>query len=48
MVDAFRLSTDTDGADRILKCVLNGLVLLVHHDTFGVYVVDGGKPLCHT
>jgi hypothetical protein len=49
MVDAFRLSTDTDGADGILRGVLNGLVSRVHHDAFGVYVVDGrGKRLCHT
>jgi hypothetical protein len=48
MVDAFRLSTDTDGADGILRGVLNGLASLVHHDAFGVYVVDGGgKRLCH-
>ncbi len=43
MVDALRLSTDADGADGILRGVINGLASLVHYDAAGVYVVDGGK-----
>jgi len=49
MVDAFRLSTDADGALGILGGVLDGLVSLVHHDAAGIYVVDrGGTRLRHT
>ena len=49
MVDAFRLSTDADGAPGILSGVLDGLASLVHHDAAGIYVVDrSGKRLRHT
>ena len=49
MVDAFRLSTDAEGAPGILSGVLDGLASLVHHDAAGVYVVDrAGKRLRHT
>ena len=49
MVDAFRLSSDADGAAGILSGVLDGLASLVHHDAAGIYVVDrGGKRLSHT
>ena len=46
MVNAFRLSTDADGADGIFRGVINGLASLVHYDTA---VVDGGRRrLRHT
>ena len=49
MVDAFRLSSDADGAPGILSGVLDGLASLVHHDAAGIYIIDrGGKRLRHT
>ena len=49
MVDAFRLSSDADGAPGILSAVLDGLASLVHHDAAGIYIIDrGGKRLRHT
>ena len=49
MVEAFRLSTQADGARGILNGVLDGLASLVQQDASGVYVVGrSGRRLRHT
>ena len=48
MVDAFRLSAETDDVVRILGGVLDGLASLVRQDASGVYVVDQkGRSVSH-